>query len=76
MSKIIKLNPAYKMSGVKKNVIYSLSENKKISLTAMPFRGVACLPVGRGGRKKAPHTTYRFILRRFINYPLRQKDII
>jgi len=35
-SKITKLNPAYKMSGVKKNVIYSLSENKKINLTAMP----------------------------------------
>jgi len=31
MSKTTKLNPAYKMSGVKKNVIYSLSEIKKLA---------------------------------------------
>jgi hypothetical protein len=31
MSKTTKLNPAYKMSGVKKNVIFSLSEIKKLA---------------------------------------------
>lgn len=31
MSKITKLNPAYKMSGVKKNVICPLSEIKKLT---------------------------------------------
>jgi hypothetical protein len=31
MSKITKLNPAHKMSGVKKNVTYSLSEDKKLA---------------------------------------------
>jgi hypothetical protein len=31
MSKTTKLNPAYKMSGVKKNVMFSLSEIKKLA---------------------------------------------
>jgi hypothetical protein len=36
MDKITKLNPTCKTSRVKNHVIYSLSENKKINLTAMP----------------------------------------
>ena len=39
MDKITKLNPTHKMGGVKKYVIYSLSEIKKINLTAMPLKG-------------------------------------
>jgi len=39
MGKTTKLNPVCQIDGVKNHTTPSLSDNKKISLTAMPKRG-------------------------------------
>ena len=44
MGKNTNLNPACKTSGVKNHVYTSFPEHKKISLTAMPYRGFSSPP--------------------------------